>query len=531
MAIPQAFVWGEGGARMTPEQIAQRRALARGLLKSDYSPVGSWAEGLARASGSWLGALQERQAGQAESANLAEDASARASLISALSGVDAADPSIAPSAPAPEFAYDPSVYGAAGAEGGAGAIREGLIARGLPEHVADGFIMNFQDESGLNPGINEVNPLVPGSRGGFGLAQWTGPRRVALEEFAAARGVDVSDPNVQLDFLMSELQGPESRAAQSIMAAPDAGSAAAAIARDFLRPAPEHLERRVAQYGGGQQRAPGNIVAQALSAAGSPYASDATRSIANLIVQQQMQQNDPMRQLQMENMRSQIDERAATRKQWQKLDDGTLFNPMTGETRTVGSQMNPLAKNLSKGEEAVDKKFADEYVQWSATGGFADIEKQISQLEEAAAALEAGNGLTGPLVGSLPDFITASVAPDVIATREAVEEVAQRNLRAILGPQFTEKEGDRLIARTYNPRLSEAENAKRVRRLIAQIKTAAQVKQDAANYYEQNGTLKGWKGKMPSLSDFDPEQDTELNAAPAAEGWQELGGVKIRKKQ
>ena len=38
------------------------------------------------------------------------------------------------------------------------------------EHVADGFVMNFKDESGLNPGINEQNPIVPGSRGGFGLA-------------------------------------------------------------------------------------------------------------------------------------------------------------------------------------------------------------------------------------------------------------------------------------------------------------------------------------------------------------------------
>ena len=129
-------------------------------------------------------------------------------------------------------------------------IRTGLIERGLPPHVADGFLMNFQDESGLDPGINEREPLVPGSRGGFGLYQLTGPRRVAYEQYAQERGVDVADPNAQLDFLMTELAGPEKRAAQSIMAAPDASSAAIAIARDFLRPAPENLERRVARYAG-----------------------------------------------------------------------------------------------------------------------------------------------------------------------------------------------------------------------------------------------------------------------------------------
>jgi hypothetical protein len=133
----------------------------------------------------------------------------------------------------------------------ADAIRAGLVQRGLPGHVADGFVMNFRDESGLNPAINEIAPLVQGSRGGFGLAQWTGPRRRALESFAQQRGVPVSDMDAQLDFLMTELQGPESRAAQAIMAAPDAGAAADAVLRQFLRPAAEHVATRSAAYTGG----------------------------------------------------------------------------------------------------------------------------------------------------------------------------------------------------------------------------------------------------------------------------------------
>ena len=89
------------------------------------------------------------------------------------------------------------------------------------------------------------------------------------------------------------------------------------------------------------------------------------------------------------------------------------------------------------------------------------------------------------------------------AAPEAVEEVVQRNLRIVLGAQFTQKEGERLIARAFNPRLEEPENAKRVRRLITQIRTAAQQKQAASDYFEANGTLVGFKGKRPSLSDFD----------------------------
>jgi hypothetical protein len=130
-------------------------------------------------------------------------------------------------------------------------IREGLIARGLPPHVAEGFVMNFADESGLDPGINEIAPLVPGSRGGYGLAQWTGPRRNALESYSGEVGRPASDVDLQLDFLVSELQGPESRAFDDIMRTNSPGEAAAAIASSFLRPAKSHLDRRVSNYLGG----------------------------------------------------------------------------------------------------------------------------------------------------------------------------------------------------------------------------------------------------------------------------------------
>ena len=136
-------------------------------------------------------------------------------------------------------------------------LMQGLMRRGLPQHIAQGFVMNMRDESGLNPSINEIAPIVPGSRGGFGLYQVTGPRRRAYEAFAQKRGVDPADPDAQLDFLMTELQGPESRAAQSIFATETPQDAAVAIARDFLRPAPENLQKRVARYTGGNMQPQG----------------------------------------------------------------------------------------------------------------------------------------------------------------------------------------------------------------------------------------------------------------------------------
>lgn len=130
----------------------------------------------------------------------------------------------------------------------ANSLTQGLMKRGLPQHIAEGFVMNFQDESGLNPGINEHNPTVPGSRGGFGLYQLTGPRRVEYENFARQRGVNFDNQDAQLDFLMNELQGSESSAMKHIMATQDRGQAAAAIVNKFLRPAEQHRQSRVARY-------------------------------------------------------------------------------------------------------------------------------------------------------------------------------------------------------------------------------------------------------------------------------------------
>lgn len=72
---------------------------------------------------------------------------------------------------------------------------------------AAGLVGNFIHEAGaaLNPDTNEGKPLIPGSRGGYGLAQWTGPRRRDLEAYAAANGGGLGTLKLQLNFTMQEL--------------------------------------------------------------------------------------------------------------------------------------------------------------------------------------------------------------------------------------------------------------------------------------------------------------------------------------
>ncbi|MBB6425171.1 hypothetical protein [Sphingopyxis sp. JAI128] len=74
MARPpeQPFIWGQGGRRMTPEDIARERALAARQMQSDYSPVQHWSQGLGRVADNVLGALRDRKAQKAADANAAD---------------------------------------------------------------------------------------------------------------------------------------------------------------------------------------------------------------------------------------------------------------------------------------------------------------------------------------------------------------------------------------------------------------------------------------------------------------------------
>ena len=136
-------------------------------------------------------------------------------------------------------------YGGSSGTVDADYVIKGLVARGLPEHVAEGFAMNIADESSFNPGI------VGDAGAALGLVQWNGPRKRALQNFAAQNGANATDPELQLDFLMHELNGPENGAFKAILRTSTAGEAAAAIVNKFERPAEVHRARREAKYLGG----------------------------------------------------------------------------------------------------------------------------------------------------------------------------------------------------------------------------------------------------------------------------------------
>lgn len=106
MALGQSFVWGDGGAQLTPEQIAANRKVSEALLEKgmDYSPVLSKWQGLARVSQALMGGYESYRSDQADKTNRDADQKMIASLLmpqtSPAAGPPAAPPAAAPPADA-----------------------------------------------------------------------------------------------------------------------------------------------------------------------------------------------------------------------------------------------------------------------------------------------------------------------------------------------------------------------------------------------------------------------------------------------
>jgi len=174
--------------------------------------------------------------------------------------------------------------------------------------------------------------------------------------------------------------------------------------------------------------------------------------------------------------------------------------------------------NLTPAQRAVDNAFAPAYADFVAGGGYSTVSTNLQKLGTVLDALDKSDSLTGGVIGNIPRMVREIVNPASVEAQEAVEGVVQQNLRLVLGAQFTEREGDRLIARAYNPRLDEATNRKRLSALITQIAQMAQAKAEAARYYEENGTLQGYQGRMPSIADLDAALD-RADAPQGNSGW------------
>lgn len=189
-----------------------------------------------------------------------------------------------------------------------------------------------------------------------------------------------------------------------------------------------------------------------------------------------------------------IDLRQALQGQRDKLTDAdmaSLKTNMDNKMTLAQLKMQAQGSKGSLGQQALDRDYAKDYNSWTSAQR-PSLDANIGTIDRAIEALQspAAQNYTGRFAGRLPDIAKFNEA---IAMRDGIRQVVNESLRATLGSQFTEKEGERIFSQTYNEALPPEENVKKLQKL-SQILQQTKANKDAkAVFFEQNGTLQGFK--------------------------------------
>lgn len=116
---------------------------------------------------------------------------------------------------------------------------EALVSAGYDRNFALGYGGNVMMESSDNK--EDLNPRAENGIGAYGIAQWLGDRRDALESFAAANNSDPSAFATQVAYAIHELQTSEFGYYQQVMA--DAAASGDFSPGNYARLIDEHIER------------------------------------------------------------------------------------------------------------------------------------------------------------------------------------------------------------------------------------------------------------------------------------------------
>ena len=146
-------------------------------------------------------------------------------------------------------------------------------SKGWSDEQVAGVMGSLWGESNhFQPDLNEA-----GSGIGYGIAQWSFGRRTNLENYAKEKGKPVSDLGVQLDFLWTELEGPEVAAKNAVSSAKSVKEATTAWTLQFERPREDLRPGRIQE---GEQVG-NDILAKYKGKGGSSSSSSSNSSSSN----------------------------------------------------------------------------------------------------------------------------------------------------------------------------------------------------------------------------------------------------------
>jgi flagellum-specific peptidoglycan hydrolase FlgJ len=383
MADPVApFLWGAGGVRLTPEEVAAQRKYGQGLLSQgvDYSPIQSPWQGATRVAQALMGGWETGQADYAAKQNGAESASVIQALMGGAAPVAAA-PAAAPMAATP--------MGATGIPAGKDEFVNSIMPMAQEAAAKTGLdprliVAQAALESGWGksaPGNNLFGIKSHGMPGGNTLAttEVVNGQPVSVQDSFRAYASPADSVKGYADFMMQNPRYEPVRGAQGLEAQ------VAALGKSGYATDPAYADKVLqiasslpAPAGGAPvptaaaRPAINPAIVQAIS---SPYMSDAAKKIGTMLFQNNMEQQqkaaDPLRQLQIREAQSKLTPLAEPYRD----SDGNLV------------QRDPMGKvNMLAPSKAEFKKIGTDPVTGQDVMGFVDAGgKKVEEYKSPAA--------------------------------------------------------------------------------------------------------------------------------------------------
>jgi len=207
----------------------------------------------------------------------------------------------------------------------------------------------------------------------------------------------------------------------------------------------------------------------------------------------------------------------------------SITDPLTRDVYDIEVMTDPLGNIYQRGEpifksagpnKKIDEEYQKDVTDWTAGGGASQTRANIQRLQSAIDVLKDPSTVlsSGRVAGLLPESVRKVFqSPRTASAQAGIESVAQESLRKILGAQFTEKEGEKFLARVFDVKMPEEENARRATLLVKTLDNMADTKDRAADYFRQHGTIQGFVGPTSfSMTDLDNAilGSTPANLAP-----------------
>lgn len=125
------------------------------------------------------------------------------------------------------------------------AMRALMQAFSITKFDAAAMLGNFGHESAGFTKLQEISPTVAGSAGGYGWAQWTGPRRRAFMTWCKKNSLKPASYGANIGYVLVELRGDYRHAVNAVLAHGALEDKVEAFERHYEQAGVKHYKSRL----------------------------------------------------------------------------------------------------------------------------------------------------------------------------------------------------------------------------------------------------------------------------------------------